>query len=510
MNPEGVVMFLREWSPEPGHWSSTPEGLGRVLQGVIARDPAGFIAKTEQFRLVDPTFVRFFFSGLETAIKESRPFVWSPVLSLARWVVEQPREIPGRQKAMMEADPGWQWTRGAVADLLHLGLQKQPGAVEYEDRNLVWSILEPLTNDPEPTVEYEEQYGGENMDPATMAINTVRGKAFNAVIQYALWVRRHLDRLEQRPPMTLEAMQEVQRVLDDHLDVEREPTLTIRSIYGRYFPWLQHLDRDWAQSAVERIFLANPAQAPYFDAAWETYITFCPAYNDVLPVLRAQYARAVAAVTQYDGADKRDQGPQRRLGEHLVAYYWQGRIRIDDELVTEFFRLAPDGLRGSAIEYVGRSLVNAPKQVADEILPRLRELWEWRLRTAQASGNLPGYRHELAKFGWWFTSRKFDDAWSLTQVRTILEATKTIEPDFKIGETLESLAPRYPLDCALCVTRLVQANQHDWTILANRDHFQAVLRTALGSQSPEARLAATRAVEYLVGRGHFEYRRLLS
>lgn len=43
------------------------------------------------------------------------------------------------------------------------------------------------------------------MDPFTMAINTVRGKAFNAMIAYALWVRRHLDQLPERPAVTFDA-----------------------------------------------------------------------------------------------------------------------------------------------------------------------------------------------------------------------------------------------------------------------------------------------------------------
>jgi hypothetical protein len=119
------------------------------------------------------------------------------VLSLALWVVEQPAEIPGRKKALMEADPGWEWTRGTIANLLELGFQDRPATIDFAMRELAWSILEPLTGDADPTSEHEAKYGGKNMDPATMAINTGRGKAFNALVAYALWVRRHLDRLPQ-------------------------------------------------------------------------------------------------------------------------------------------------------------------------------------------------------------------------------------------------------------------------------------------------------------------------
>lgn len=509
MGPEEVLAFLRDWSPTPGPYESTPEGLGRILADVIGRDPAGYVGIVDGFRAVDPTFVRFFFSGLETAVKDSRAFAWAGVLSLAEWVVVQPREIAGRQKALMEADPSWQWTRGAIASLLELGLQERTTELEYEHRDVLWKIIAPLTDDPDPTMDHEAKYGGKNMDPPTMAINTVRGKAFNALLGYALWVRRHLDRPEQRSPLSFDVMPEVRQVLDDHLDLEREPTLTIRSVYGRHFPWLHLLDRVWAQAAVERIFPSDQEQVAYFNAAWDAYLMFCPAYDDVLPVLRAQYAQAVARVGHYDREAKRRRDPQQHLGQHLMTYYWRGRIALDDALLVEFFRLAPDEVRGGALEYAGRSLVNWPEHVEERILRRLRELWEWRLRAAQESGNMAKHRQELAKFGWWFSNRTFDEAWSLEQLRTVLETTQLIAPDFKVSETLEALGPSFPLECVRCATRMAEADRQGWTILANRDHLHAIIRAALVSDNLDARTAAQGLIEHLVARGNFEYRRLL-
>jgi hypothetical protein len=237
LGPDEVLAFLRDWQPDPRPMESTPEGLGRVLQEVIAKDPAPYVNRAAEFRTVDPTFARFFFSGLESASKEHPGFDWQQVLDLAQWVVTQPRTIPGRQKALMEADPDWGWTRGTIANLLETGMRSKT-AIGIARRTHVWDILAPLTGDPEPTLDYEERYGGSNMEPSTLAINTVRGKALNAVVAYALWVRRDLDKQNPVPAMNFDAMPEVRAVLDEHLDVGREPTLTIRSIYGRHFPWL--------------------------------------------------------------------------------------------------------------------------------------------------------------------------------------------------------------------------------------------------------------------------------
>ena len=398
LEPDGVIAFLRTWKPTAGRREATPEGLGRVLEPLIAQNPAPYVDRAEQFQALDPTFVRFLFSGLETAMKEGKTFAWEPLLLLAQWVVAQPREIPGRKKALMEADESWQWTRGAIANLLEDGFREprdqeppdkrtQP-AIPIALRERVWAVLEPLTNDPDPTVEHDAKYGGDNMDAPTLAINTVRGKAMNTVVAYALWVRRYLDKADPRPAFTLDAMPEVRRVLDEHLDLMREPSLAIRSCYGRHFPWLQHLDRAWAQQAVPRIFPADEEHAPYRRAAWDTYLLFCPAYDDVLPVLEQEYLRAARELASAEPKKKREYTPRQHLAEHVVAYYWRNRIAIDSVLLTEFFRFAPADLRGHGLDAVGRWLASRPQNAApieEEALGRLRALWEWRLQIANAS-----------------------------------------------------------------------------------------------------------------------------
>jgi hypothetical protein len=504
LGPDEVLAFLRDWQPDPRPMESTPEGLGRVLQEVIAKDPAPYVNRAAEFRTVDPTFARFFFSGLESASKEHPGFDWQQVLDLAQWVVTQPRTIPGRQKALMEADPDWGWTRGTIANLLETGMRSKT-AIGIARRTHVWDILAPLTGDPEPTLDYEERYGGSNMEPSTLAINTVRGKALNAVVAYALWVRRDLDKQNPVPAMNFDAMPEVRAVLDEHLDVGREPTLTIRSIYGRHFPWLFLLDPAWTASAVPRIFPAG--DAPHWFAAWEAYLAFCGAYTSVLPVLREEYHRAITRIK--DTTEKSGRPDWRgQVAHHIVTFYWTGAIAIDDPLLTAFFADAPDEVRADAIGYIGRSLANTPT-VAPQIQERLSALWSWRLQIARASQNAPSYRQELAEFGWWFCSRKFDDAWSIEQLAAVLDATGLVEPDFKVAETLETLAPTFPLACVRCITRIAEADTKGWTTLGNRDHFMNILKTALASGDIDAKNAADNLIQFLIRRGEFEYRRLL-
>lgn len=58
---------------------------------------------------------------------------------------------------------------------------------------MAWKVLSLLTDDPDPTSEYEARCSGANMDSATLSIHTARGKAMHMVVRYALWVRRNIE-----------------------------------------------------------------------------------------------------------------------------------------------------------------------------------------------------------------------------------------------------------------------------------------------------------------------------
>ena len=117
-----------------------------------------------------------------------------------------------------------------------------------------------MTRDPEPTPDDEAKHDSLSFDPANLAINTTRGEAMNALLQYALWIRRHIEKeadAEELIYRGLEDMPEVRDVLVAHLDPTSEPSLAIRSIYGHWFPWLVLLDDKWAKDHVELIFPAD-------------------------------------------------------------------------------------------------------------------------------------------------------------------------------------------------------------------------------------------------------------
>ncbi|HFC08359.1 MAG TPA: hypothetical protein ENJ54_00665 [Chloroflexi bacterium] len=508
MSVEAIVTFLKTWQPpEEMFQEPSPEGLGRVLASVVAEEPGRFTEQAEHFQETDPTYVRALFEGLRQAIEQHKQaFNWDQVLRLSHWVVTQPRDIPGRKVHHFERDPDWGWARKALAELFDAGF-RQETALPMAYRERAWTILQQLTGDPDPTPSREKDT---SMDPATLSINTTRGAAMHAVLQYALWIRRYLKKqadASERLAKGFEEMPEVRAVLEAHLDLAKDPSFAIRAVYGQWFPWLALLDEGWAHEHVTRIFPLNEEERAYFEAAWNAYIALNRPYDNAFDLLREQYGHAVKRIGHQREEKPWHADPDKRLAEHLMVFFWRGKLPLDDPLLTTFWEQAPGTLRGHALDFVGRALMQTEGQAPEEILDRLKRLWESRLEQARTSSSSSAFAEEMRAFGWWFVSAKFDTCWALDQLIASLEIAGQIEPTRMVLERLAETAQTHPLKSVECLKMIVEADIEGWELYAGQEHIRQALQWALGT--PEAKQTAEQVIHYLGSRGFLEYRDLL-
>lgn len=515
MSVEEIIDFLSSWHPAKDPRSPSPEGLGRLLKAVVSEGPAPFAANAERFQGLDPTYIRALISGFREAVKKGQSIGWPTALGLCRWVVDQPREIPGRKSEYADLDPSWVWTRKAIAELLSAGLGEGTSCIPIEHRYSVWWILNPLTDDSEPTPEYEARYGGSNiMDPATLSINTARGEAMHAVVRYGLWVHRHFEKFPDaadRIQRGFDEMLEVRDVLDKHLDVARDPSLAVRSVYGQWFPWLVLLDKSWARGSVWRIFPSGESEKRYQDAAWETYVIFCSPYDEVFEVLRDQYLVAVECVGTPREERRQLDDPDPHLAEHLMTFYWRGKLNFGDPdgILSEFWRKAPDPIRGHALSFIGRQLDQGKDTVPPQPLQRLKALWEGRLAAAKKSATPDNYIAEMSAFGWWFASGQFEDVWAIKQLDEALKIAGEVEREETVVERLAGLSQVMPREALQCLEALIKGDKENWRIHGWRVHIRTILATALRGADPDTRTAAENLVHYLGSRNYLQFRDLL-
>jgi hypothetical protein len=505
MGPANVIELLRTWRPDDDsgwHFGPSIEGLGRTFGGVVAARARDFAMEASRLAGADPTYVRELFSGLEGALKQGEPFPWEEPLRLALWVSQQPFE-PDEEVSYRDRDPGFRWCRRQISSLLRAGLSAKDNGVPIELRDLVWEILARLVNDANPSPEHEARYGGDNMDPLTLSINTNRGEAMHAVVEYALWVHRGLENRGDDVSVGLDVMPEVRDVLETHLHIDAEPSHAVRAVYGRWLPWLILIDREWTSSHLPAIFPEGIEGSDYADTAWSTYVTWCPPYDSAFGVLRLLYESAIDRVPSNRKAGSlRKASVDAKLGEHLATFYWRGIV--DQSVLGRFFGRADDELAASVLAFVGRALLNTSGDLSASIRDRLQELFELRL----ANGELAPQEHqrELRAFGIWFSSDKLDADWALEKLgRTVHLAGAPTLAHLAV-ERLVDVAVENPVAAVDLLAGMLARPEHEWDFEGWRDEVERVLRIVSDSGNPDAFESMSEIVDLYVRRGRYEFR----
>lgn len=504
--------FLRTWTPQEGVWEATPEGLGRIVTGIVTEAPEKYAESAAAFTGLDPTYVRALLFGLTEARKAGRLFAWSEVLVLCEWVIDQPRDMPGRSPGRLERDPDWSWARKAVVTLLSEGMTGNEGEIPIDRRQDVWGLIEPLTRDPEPTPDYEEEHS-ENLDPLTLSINTVRGEAMHTVMRYSLWVRRSFETggEQSRAQAGFREMPEVQAVLEEHLQIEHDPARAVRAVYGQWFPWLVLLDRDWTADNATRIFPVGEDRAALWDAAWDAYVGFGGPYDHAFALLRDEYLRAIRDIGRERVQAVLAESSDERLAEHLTVFYWRGKLQLDEGgLLRAFYSQAPARLRAHALGFVGHALHGPEKPpVPDAVRERLQSLWQWRLE--ETRGQERSERMvELAEFGWWFASEKFPPDWALDQLCAVLRAVGKVEVTSGVVEAMTRLPDEYLERSVDALLLLIEGGHELWDYSVWEEDARAILARALSARDTAAREKAQDLINLTSARGFHGFDPLLS
>lgn len=492
-----IVAAVAEWEPEGDDWRApSPEGLGRVLQGVVAADPERFAAEAIAFAELDPTYVRALLSGLREAAQNGRGFAWPALLELAAVIRDRPRQIAGRDERGFELDPGWTWAWRESLHLIGIGLHDGEVRIPDEHDALVWSVISHHADDQNPSLDDERD--GEGFAPASRALNSIRGAAMHAVCHYAWWRKRDVPIADRHFSGELTAL------LDRRLDPEIEPTATVRSVYGQFFPVLAACDERWAEAQAEVIFPLE-GDDRLWRAAWHSYLRFNRAYDNALRLLGRQYLRGLAELERADDDDTFLGNAGEALVNHLMTFYARGLIAFGDDtgLLDRFYEVASVERRAEAIDSIGTGVMNEDG-LTDSVTARLSALFERRL--AAVAGGTDG--EELRGFAWWFASGKFDDEWSLTQLQALLNAGGRVHPDHIVADRLAALRGNHLVEAVRTLELLIEGGTRQWFVLGARDEIIAILADALAAGG-EAENRARDIVNRLVARGYRDFENLL-
>jgi len=519
MTNDELIAFLKDWQPS-GEWMSpTPYGLGAVLGELVQKQPDRFL--TDRVKFMDeglsPTYIRNIISGFCRVLEGGGKVSFEPVYELCGWVLRQDKDMSGRVwpddfKDGIDVDMRWRFAHVEALRFIDKSLSDEAG-MPFSFRKQVWDLLRPLTDDPDPTVEEEKDRINDSNDPLSLSINTMRGKALHAAMKYAMWVYRNIkDEIKTRENRTpnFTDMEEVREVMTDHLNLAVDQTQTSRAVYGQWIAQFIHLGPEWVKDNMALLFPREPKRKPLRDAVWNTYLIYGGQLRrNVVGFLRDIYREEIKALEGAQIGEKSRESPSERLAEHaVIIYLWEEHNLDGDTLINLFLSVAPPHLITHVMDFIGRDVFRS-KEVDPGIIGRMQALWDWRVK--RGCGYEKMNKDELAAFGWWFASEKFEPDWALRNLAETLKMTPINASNLQAVEYLSDLYSSYPAEVMRCLQLFVHVNSDPWFFVSSRKQkgVWTILDQGMVAEDAAIRDKAEEIVHLLGSKGHLEYRELL-
>jgi hypothetical protein len=495
MSTEELLKYLKEWSPVPSGLpfdQPSRAGMGNTLKEWVADDPQHVSDIIGIFLTKDlpPIYVTSLIDAFSSALKASKPFDFYAVARAIQWVCENTDRDEGAAQSFPD-DADWNWAHMSGARFMSDLLLDEKRLNLSRSAELFQSVRA-LCFVPSPRVEDEVEYKKDASRFMSLALNSPRPVGVEALARYGRWLKLATPEAE----FNRDQLRPIFEVLEQKLDPKQDPSVAVREMFGMQFRTLAWLDLDWFTSIFPKLF-PGKAEKILDRFAWNAYLQF--GGGPLLATFPAMRNRYEAAVKALQTGEQKASDFDRILANHLMVYYAQGTLELDDGLLVQFFERASKPLRAQAVGDIGWHLGQDSVQPSTEVRERLMRLWESRLALAVADAERVS--GEITKFGWWLGSKKFPADWAVNQAMRVLEVTRALDPDFAVIETFAQFAPQFPYEATHAARILFEEDREGWAIHGWGEHLRSILVEAL-NDGEKARKEATETIELLVSKGH--------
>ncbi|TSC65246.1 MAG: hypothetical protein CEO22_548 [Candidatus Berkelbacteria bacterium Gr01-1014_85] len=247
----------------------------------------------------------------------------------------------------------------------------------------------------------------------------------------------------------------------------------------------------------------------YGDAAWDAYVSFTQPYKDLLPLTEPFIKKRLSNLRVYpEGKNRRADMGQSQFVHHLMIYYWNGYLDlVDGGVIKTFFETADVKYRIEALHFIGFALKEDKSETREEVLDRLKILWDYRLTDLVSSDK--ENQKELEEFGIWFASNAFSNDWAIANLQKVLVITQNANPDFMVLEKLCTMVEKYPVEAIICLREMIAGARERWSISSWKEYASIIIRISFESGNSEVSRIAKAQVDILISKGHHNFRNLV-
>ncbi|MCK4628507.1 MAG: hypothetical protein KAT56_05855, partial [Sedimentisphaerales bacterium] len=379
-------------------------------------------------------------------------------------------------------------------------------------QKIIWKLIKPLCLDVAESYIVRDVSKDDPRvhDYLDLGINSPRGRAVQAALEYARWVANHIKESEGKKeviPGGFKAMSEVRKMLERQI-APGNRSVEVMSIIGSKFGLIYWIDKEWLSENVEKIFQLESSEVVEGWAAWNAFLVWVRPHIEFYRLFKSQFAYAVEQAAKVKLTEDTHQQPMCHLGEHLMLLYGRGQLGLDDDagLLKSFLEKANSQIRRHAIGFVGRSLEGEEK-APEDVIERFKTLWDiyW-----DSTGRKDAEDHPDAwLFGKWFSCGQFPGKWALDRLEKFVEVVKIPEPDHRVVEKLADIADIDIAKSLQILDLMVRGDKDGWHIDSWLDSAKKILEQAM-KNNEKVREKAVPLINYLGRRGYSDFGTLLN
>lgn len=453
------------------------EGAGDLVKNGVSKRLQEYVSNAGLFferDILDAHYTYSYFRGIEESVKNNRPLAdsidWTPLinasLKVAQSGLSKPFEFGRREREVGDAWlAGWDGVHSGIADVFQILLKEENGKLPINfsgNRKAIFEVISYLLSYPDPVPKDEEpetasmkvSSGGEPQlvgDPFTMAINSARGRAFQAFVLFIYLDGKQFDKdADIRIADDVKALYE--RIL------RAETTRAIMFMFGHYLPQFYYRDIKWIRGLLPAIFPEAQDKSHLYLAAWEGYLAnnlYREMFDD--GEIQKLYFRGIDITRIKEKTRRYFRDPDEGIATHMaLAFIHYEHARFEHPLFKAFWSKGDIEERKGFISFIGRSVVSGDNAQINEYLKQnpsakdlLKTLWDWVLENSTEP-------EIFMEFGFWANLKKgiFESVWLAERLRKTLEKTKGVfDWDYGLTQISNNLSKDAPEDM-LKITRL--------------------------------------------------------
>ena len=429
------------------------EGLGEGLKNDMKERMPEYLANIDGFfdrELIDPSYIYSILREVDEMLRNKKSLTEDQYQSLINFFNlirksgEANKFVRSSERSYL-AD--WITVHKMMADIaLNILAEIKDSPFFQSNRDAFFVIIKYLLSiESSPNVEDEKPEYGE---PFGVAINSVRGQAFRALIQLT-----YAD---------TKGLADDVKVLYEHL-LDTETSNAVRFVIGHFLASFYFRDTQFIQSMMPKIFPKGVVgkEKEYF-ATWEGYLANA-LYKELFEELKEYYLYAISIKKEVYPDRKYLKGLDETLAAHVALAYTEFTLKEGDPVFDAFWNTPNETRHDEFVSFMGRHYLTRSK--ASEWLKehkvdkeKIIAFWNWILQTT-----IPIEPKAFTGFGFWISPDEeiIDNKIVIENIATSLKkANGELDWEFGLMKHINEFANINPQKTLEIITSLLLLNEN--------------------------------------------------